>query len=240
MFQAKLSDILRSPSSLMAVFGLALLTLAREAHRYPVLASVNKMGFISFPVGGAEVQLTTLISLATLVIIALILSKTTGIASIAGPVASLIAAIVMALGYFGKFEMASAGVLRVCSEFTQACGFIILIAWAALLYKNERDRSLILLAYSFLVSGIVQALLAILIPQAGILLCTMAPVFSVLLLWLYRYTFDVNDLIWSSRTSVSHQPTDAEGPRFFGHLLRQPSFIIVLACFCIYGLVCFT
>ena len=70
MFQAKLMDILRSPSSLLAIIGLTLLNLAREAHRYPVLASVNKMGFISFTVGGADIQLTTLISLAALIIAA--------------------------------------------------------------------------------------------------------------------------------------------------------------------------
>ncbi|MBQ3386322.1 MAG: LuxR family transcriptional regulator [Eggerthellaceae bacterium] len=219
---------------------MALLTLAREAHRYPVLASVNKMGFVTFPIGDAEVQLTTLISLAVLIVIAFILAKTSTGSSLVGPVVCLVAAIIMTFGYFGKFEMADAGVLRVCSEFTQACGFIILIGWAALLYKNERDRSLVLLAYSFLLSGIVQALLAVLIPQAGILLCTMAPVFSVLLLWLYRYTFDANELVWSHRAPREIRSLETVTAGLLRDLLKHRSIAIVLACFCVYGLVCFT
>ena len=239
MFKARLSDILRSPSSLIAIFGLALLALGREAHRYPVLASVDKMGFIAFPFGEASLELTTLITFAVLIIAFLILSKTGGASAVFSPAASLVAAIIMTLGYAGKFVLSNVVMLRICSEFTQACGFFILIAWTMLLYKNERERTLLLVAYSFLLSGILQALLAILVPQAGILLCTMAPIVSVLLLWLYRYTFDVNDLIWGTRTTAA---TDGGALQTapLSKLLSRRQTILVLVCFCIYGIVCIT
>ena len=159
MFQAKFLDILRSPSSLAAIIGLALLNIAREAHRYPVLAPVDKMGFITFPLGDGAIHLTVLISLATLIIVTVVLAKSSGFSDLFTPIAGLVAASIMTLGYFGKFLMADSAFLRVCSEFTQACGFIILIGWAIILYRNERDRTLLLVAYSFLLSGILQALL---------------------------------------------------------------------------------
>ena len=239
MFKAKLSDILRSPSSLLAIIGLAMLALAREAHRYPVLVSVDKMGFISFPVGEASLELTTLITFATLAIAFLILSKTGLGSTVFSPAAGIVAAIIMTLGYAGKFVLSDVVFLRICSEFTQACGFFILIAWTALLYKNERERTLLLVAYSFLLSGILQALLAVLVPQAGILLCTMAPVLSVLLLWLYRYTYDANDLVWGSRAALDADST-AEQTAPLSRLLPRKTLVLVLVCFLIYGIVCIT
>ena len=240
MFKARLSDILRSPSSLMAIIGLAFLAMAREAHRYPVLASVDKMGFIAFPVGESSLELTTLITFATLVIAFLILTRTGGAGAVFSPAAGLVAALIMTLGYAGKFVLSNVIVLRVCSEFTQACGFFILIAWTVLLYKNERERTLLLVAYSFLLSGILQALLAILVPQAGILLCTMAPILSVLLLWLYRYTYDVNDLVWGTRTKLGPDTVMSERFAPLGKILSPRATALVLLCFCIYGIVCIT
>ena len=240
MLRSRLSDILRSPSSLIAIFGLALLTLAREAHRYPVLASVDKMGFIAFPIGDAVIELTTLITFATLIIAVLILTKLGAASAVFGPAASLVAALIMTLGYAGKFVMSNVVVLRICSEFTQACGFFILISWAMLLYKNEHERTLILVAYSFLLSGILQAFLAILVPQAGILLCTMAPIVSVLLLWLYRYTFDVNDLVWGARTRLGGGNVQPELTLPLGKLMERRGALLVALCVCLYGIICIT
>ena len=242
MYQSRLMDILRSPSSLLAIIGLALITIGREAHRYPVLVNVGKVGFITFPVGDAVLQLSTLITFAVLLLTTILLATRSGRNLILGPAGAMVAAVIMAAGYLGKFEIlgGESGMLvfRICAEFTQACGFFILISWACVLFKNERDRALILVAYSFLVSGILQALLGTFIPQVGVALCSFAPVISVLLMVLYRYSYDTHDKAWALATPLSTPAKGIQRPlRVF---LRERSTIIVLICFFAYAIVCYS
>ena len=189
MEQSALWVRLRSTPCLLAVLGLAFLNTAREAYRYPLLLHVDSVGLASIGLGVVELPLANLVTVVGLACIALACYRGRT-AVLFHPVALFFAAVIMTLGYFGKFDVwgsaATYGTLQVLAEFVQLAGFYLLAGWAFALYRREGLFALVIVGASYVLSGAAQAAMLLVRPEAGIIICSMASVLSAMLLFLYE------------------------------------------------------
>ena len=214
MEQSGLWARLRSTPCLLAILGLAFLNTAREAYRYPLLLHVDTAGLVNLSLGPIQVPLANLITLVGLALLAFVCLR--GHAATAfHPVGLFAAAVVMTLGYFGKFDVAGSaeayGVLQVLAEFVQPAGFYLLAGWAHALYRREGLFALALVAASYVLSGIFQVAILLVRPEAGIIICSMASVLSAMLLFVYAArTADTSMLTGILRRRLSDLPARPE------------------------------
>ena len=173
MEQTSIWARLRATPCLLAILGLAFLNTAREAYRYPLLLHVESAGLISIDLGFTQISLASLITLAGLALLAVLCFRWRS-NIVFHPMILFCAALMMTLGYFGKFDFAGSasayGVLQVLAEFTQLAGFFLLAGWAHTLFRHEGIFALAIAASSYVLSGVAQAAVLLIRPEAGILL----------------------------------------------------------------------
>ncbi len=188
MEQTSIWARLRATPCLLAILGLAFLNTAREAYRYPLLLHVESAGLISIDLGFTQISLASLITLAGLALLAVLCFRWRS-HIVFHPMILFCAALMMTLGYFGKFDFAGSasayGVLQVLAEFTQLAGFFLLAGWAHTLFRHEGIFALAIAASSYVLSGVAQAAVLLIRPEAGIVVCSMASILSVMLLFVY-------------------------------------------------------
>lgn len=231
------ANVLKVPSSFLAIAGIALITFGREAFRYPTTLQRD-----TFDLAAQSASLLNwlepAVALAALFLLALLTSKKSRAARVFSLPPLIAAAVVMTIAGLPELLNVDLGFpTNLLAGVGRFCGYLLFGAWAYQLYRLKGRVSLIILASAFFLSGLLQILAVLLQPDATRTACLLSPAISMLFygLFLRRVAQDERDGEEGSASATSPSSLISQGRWTLPNWL----FLTLMTCFACYGLLSF-
>ena len=233
---------IQAPDFFLAALGFAFIDIARKAYHYSVVdSSILGPASLTLHFGSFTMQLSQLLTVVGLTIVALLLVRGQGRSRFFHPVVLVVLAAIMTVSYLTKLNGVgdASAPLQLLWECTKLCGCLITLAWVKELYDYEGLNTLVVFAVALVFSAAAEMLFAFLNAQSVLALCLATPLFSVILMFLYRHMSKGNLPMWTGGAyarSIRHSEESEDAAASQSMLTRRDIILLFVLALC-YGII---